>query len=203
MRDAACSCKPALLRTAIRSGGASRPHDLLIECDGWVIPALGQIHDSLKLLLLHFVHRKRCMRQIVYASRSYTEMSATELEAIATVAQRNNQRDGITGLLLYGDGYFFQVLEGEKDVIEDMKKHVWNDLRHDIISVIRDDPIEARAFPDWSMGCYRIDALPPRGSMWEIADLESIIDHLPPQASLDLVVLARKFFKGVQPSRPH
>jgi hypothetical protein len=35
------------------------------------------------------------------------------------VSQRNNDRDVITGILLYNDRTFFQVLEGKQSAVED------------------------------------------------------------------------------------
>ena len=52
---------------------------------------------------------------LIYASSATKAMSQDELKALLAKARTNNQRDNITGMLLYNDGNFLQVLEGEAE----------------------------------------------------------------------------------------
>jgi len=139
------------------------------------------------------------MRRIIYASTSTHALTSTELDKIASQAQKNNILEGITGLLLYGDHSFFQVLEGSTTNIASMKKRIWADSRHRGITQLQDRPIEASGFPDWSMGCYRLDSVPSSSMLWQIVDFESIETHLPKGASPEIIVLARTFFNSIAP----
>ena len=49
---------------------------------------------------------------VAYVSSATHLMTEDELAAILDVSRERNARDGITGLLLYSDGDFIQVLEG-------------------------------------------------------------------------------------------
>jgi hypothetical protein len=69
--------------------------------------------------------------------------------------ERSRERNGalgVTGLLLYKDGNFLQVLEGEADVVRPLFGKIERDPRHrGIIKVIDEEGAE-REFPEWSMG---------------------------------------------------
>ena len=49
----------------------------------------------------------------IYASASTVSFTKDEITELLAIAQRNNGALGVTGMLLYEDGSFFQVLEGE------------------------------------------------------------------------------------------
>lgn len=139
------------------------------------------------------------MRRVIYASTSYRALTSGELDQIASQAQTNNAPEGITGMLLYGDHSFFQVLEGPTENIKKMKRRIWEDSRHRGISELQDKPIEAAAFSEWSMGCYRVDSVETDSTHWKIVDFDSIESHLPEGTPVDILVLARTFFSSISP----
>jgi hypothetical protein len=49
---------------------------------------------------------------IVYCSQAVQHMDKEALDKIITTAKHHNPRFGITGLLVFGSGIFFQWLEG-------------------------------------------------------------------------------------------
>ena len=59
---------------------------------------------------------------------------------------------GVTGILLYKDGNFMQVLEGEKEVVMKVAATIEADGRHKGVIVLLQGEREQRDFPDWSMG---------------------------------------------------
>jgi hypothetical protein len=90
------------------------------------------------------------MIQIVYIS---TARGDTHVERghILLTSRRNNQRDGITGLL-YDDGVrFLQVLEGEMAQVDAAYARIKSDPRHRAVVVLSRRQIEAREFGDWAM----------------------------------------------------
>src|SRR5208283_4698336 len=62
-----------------------------------------------------------------------------------------NQARGITGVLIFVDGVFFQILEGEKDVVIDLMESIQRDTRHSGVKVYRERETDERAFASWSM----------------------------------------------------
>ncbi|MBU2359316.1 MAG: BLUF domain-containing protein [Alphaproteobacteria bacterium] len=90
--------------------------------------------------------------QIAYVSLSTAPLDVTRLSDILTVSQLHNTHDGITGILMYHDLLFFQVLEGERSSVERCYDRVKRDPRHSGISLIWEGDAETRSFPTWSMG---------------------------------------------------
>ncbi|MCB1802141.1 MAG: BLUF domain-containing protein [Gammaproteobacteria bacterium] len=88
----------------------------------------------------------------IYASRVSGPLDETTVRDILQTARTNNRELGVTGMLLYADGSFFQVLEGEEHVIEDLFDRISRDNRHHQVVQIISEPIAERQFADWSMG---------------------------------------------------
>lgn len=55
-------------------------------------------------------------------------------------------------MLLYKDGEFMQILEGEEQTVKDLYAKVWEDPRHRMVNLIIERPVEKRSFGEWSMG---------------------------------------------------
>jgi hypothetical protein len=79
-------------------------------------------------------------------------MSLTELRAILDRARIVNSQLDVTGILLHSEGSFFQVLEGDAEVIDSLYTKIARDKRHKNIVLIVREPIASRSFADWSMG---------------------------------------------------
>jgi hypothetical protein len=90
--------------------------------------------------------------QTIYVSTALGKPSPQDLDGILDQSRRNNNVDDITGLLLYHDGNFFQILEGPKDKVEACYGHIERDPRHSGCLVLLTGDIEARSFASWDMG---------------------------------------------------
>ena len=93
--------------------------------------------------------------QLVYVSRATSGMDVAELDAILDTARQNNAGLGITGMLLYHEGSFIQVLEGEQAAVEALYEKIGQDARHESANVVLRTEVEDRAFDQWSMGYKR------------------------------------------------
>ena len=92
------------------------------------------------------------LKQLIYASRATRPLSDEDLLRILRGAHERNQPRHITGILVYRNAVFLQVLEGEDSDLEAIWAIIQADARHDNIVVIRDAPVQERDFADWSMG---------------------------------------------------
>lgn len=90
---------------------------------------------------------------MVYISRitSAGMMAAGTLNDIAARSIANNQQNNITGVLCYGNGYFFQYVEGSEDALTQLKNELILDNRHKDMQILQFDRVEARAFSGWSL----------------------------------------------------
>jgi hypothetical protein len=90
--------------------------------------------------------------QLVYVSSARRRFTLNQLVKLLEQSRDRNARLGVTGLLLYKDGNFLQVLEGEGSVVRALFRRIEADSRHVDTTVLIDEPITERSFPDWSMG---------------------------------------------------
>ncbi len=87
----------------------------------------------------------------IYASTATRPFSEAQLATLIQGARVKNQGLGVTGILVYMSGRFFQILEGEAAVIEQLYAAIEGDQRHKEVTRIIFESIHAREFRDWSM----------------------------------------------------
>jgi hypothetical protein len=92
----------------------------------------------------------------IYASAASHAFETAELAELLQAARANNARLGLTGMLLYAEGSFFQVLEGPADVVDALYAKIERDRRHDQMTLIIREPIPKRFFDAWTMGFYKL-----------------------------------------------
>lgn len=90
--------------------------------------------------------------QLIYCSAARKRCGPGELVRILDHARLNNARCGVTGMLLYADGSFFQVLEGEEATVDALFESISRDDRHGGVTLIIREPVSRRSFGDWTMG---------------------------------------------------
>ena len=88
----------------------------------------------------------------VYASSAVQLFAPEELLALLETSRRNNAARGVSGMLLYKEGNFLQVLEGREAAVRAITAKIQRDPRHrGIITLIEGFESEYQ-FPEWSMG---------------------------------------------------
>ncbi len=92
------------------------------------------------------------MISLVYVSASSGLFSDEELVKLLEKSRENNTRLDVTGMLLYKDGNFMQVLEGPENTVYKLYDHIGKDPRHKGVIVLYKENVTQRQFPDWSMG---------------------------------------------------
>ena len=102
--------------------------------------------------------------QIVYVSRStFTTMPAERgiepsVARILAQSRANNSRRGLVGALYFGDGCFFQCLEGRTEDVERLYAALLRDPRHTDLKVLIRRTIEHTSFATWTMKYVPLDA---------------------------------------------
>ena len=94
------------------------------------------------------------MLQLAYISTSRQAVDRAVLDEILAASRRNNQRCGVTGLLVSGGKRFLQVLEGPDQAVLATYARIQNDPRHFAFVLLATKPIEERAFGEWSMAFH-------------------------------------------------
>ena len=97
------------------------------------------------------------MIQLCYASHAKVPFDAAQLTQLLGIARKNNDSVGVSGLLLYENHSFVQVLEGETGMVMPLYEKIRKDPRHDRMLLIFKREIEVRSFGSWSMGFFHVD----------------------------------------------
>lgn len=97
------------------------------------------------------------MKRIIYCSQSTTDISPEELIALLELSRRNNERAGLSGMLLYCSQSFLQVLEGDDEALRTTYDRILVDDRHTNLRMLMNADVAAPLFPDWTMGFEHVD----------------------------------------------
>ena len=91
------------------------------------------------------------LERIVYISIAAEPMTDDSVSAILDVSRARNGQQGVSGLLIGGNGWWMQVLEGEPDNMAPIWTSIRNDPRHQSIVLVQQRSIGRRDFARWSM----------------------------------------------------
>lgn len=89
--------------------------------------------------------------RLIYSSEAAAGLAPSELEQMLAESRVRNRAHGITGVLLFVEGAFLQILEGEKNDVDDLMGRIERDPRHHDIKVFYEQEVDERAFASWSM----------------------------------------------------
>lgn len=101
---------------------------------------------------------------LTYVSTASQDFSKADLNELLAQCRKNNAQLGITGMLLYKDGNFMQVLEGEESTVRSIYAKIGGDPRHKGEIVLQQGTLEERQFPGWSMGYRDLESQEARSS---------------------------------------
>ncbi|MCR9218983.1 MAG: BLUF domain-containing protein [Alphaproteobacteria bacterium] len=98
------------------------------------------------------------IRRVVYRSKACETPTEDDLWALLDDARARNQAVGLTGVLLYDEGAYLQVLEGRPEAIDRLLASIACDPRHVDMTILGDESDRPRLFGDWSMAFIPWDA---------------------------------------------
>ena len=94
-----------------------------------------------------------------YVSTEALKFSEEALVALLSEARNANADRDVTGLLLYREGSFYQVLEGSESAVMATFQDIEGDPRHKEVRVLFNGETDAREFADWQMGFLNLDGV--------------------------------------------
>lgn len=118
----------------------------------------------------------RVTHQIVYSSKANRRMSVSDLEEILVDARTGNEARNVTGALVYVDGVFLQILEGEKETLQRLMRSIAADTRHSSVTVFHEADVERPLFSDWRMAY--VGAKPEQMAVWAGLEGTASIDTI-------------------------
>jgi NADH dehydrogenase FAD-containing subunit/class 3 adenylate cyclase/uncharacterized membrane protein YphA (DoxX/SURF4 family) len=92
------------------------------------------------------------MKRLTYVSKLNALLSEEDIIEIGRLASLNNQKLDVTGILISVRDYFFQILEGEEQIVDALVEKIKRDSRHNEITILSAETgCEERLFTNWGM----------------------------------------------------
>lgn len=92
------------------------------------------------------------MFHLLYTSHAAAPFSESELIDLLKRSRTFNLKNHVTGMLLYLEGKFMQVLEGDKKIVLSLYDKIKRDPTHTRVTTVIEGDSPTRVFKDWSMG---------------------------------------------------
>ncbi len=91
------------------------------------------------------------MLQVVYASAATIGFTQKDLLKLLGLARERNTAAGISGMLLYHNKSFLQVLEGPRQHVDELFTRIQKDPRYKNCLVLLRTEIQKKEFENWSI----------------------------------------------------
>jgi hypothetical protein len=92
--------------------------------------------------------------ELSYLSEAVSDMSFLGLMRLLESARAFNQKNGVTGILLYDNQQFGQIIEGERINVMKAWKRIQGDGRHHRVELLEIREITERSFSEWLLRFY-------------------------------------------------
>lgn len=98
--------------------------------------------------------RPKDLVELGYLSEAVSDMSFLGLMRLLESARAFNQTNGISGILLYDNQQFGQIIEGERASVMKAWNRIQEDKRYHRIELLEIREISERSYPDWLLRFY-------------------------------------------------
>ena len=88
---------------------------------------------------------------LIYRSQASRAVHEVTLLPLLRKARQHNQSAHLSGLLLYANFQFWQILEGPEPALSALYARIQADPRHFAVRTLAYGPVADRVFPDWGM----------------------------------------------------
>ena len=126
-------------------------------------------------------HLVELVSALAYVSTAEAGLSMDQVAEMGAEAQRRNNAEGITGILVFNGRNFFQIVEGDREPLYALLRRLRLDTRHMGLSLVYEREQTPRVFGDWGM------------RTWQSASLPELAGELPKGLDPHLANLARSF----------
>ncbi len=91
------------------------------------------------------------LARLIYSSSLKPHVDHTEIKKIHEVAEEQNRKLRVTGMLIFGNENFLQAIEGDRDVINSLYDKIFHDPRHHQLIIRSYQEINDRKFNRFAM----------------------------------------------------
>ena len=103
--------------------------------------------------------KQKDLIELSYMSEAVSDFSFLGLMRLLASARAFNKKHGVTGILLYDNQQFGQIIEGERADVMKAWKRIQEDKRHHRIELLEIREIAERSYPNWLLRFYGGESL--------------------------------------------
>jgi hypothetical protein len=92
--------------------------------------------------------------QLIYVSQASDSICYSDIQKILESAQRHNHQNEVTGLLLFKEHHFIQILEGHQESVLETLARIVKDRRNSHVRVLVESWNTKRTFERWAMAFH-------------------------------------------------
>jgi len=113
--------------------------------------------------------------ELIYRSTARPGTTEKDLKDILKTARAFNEKNNLTGCLLYHDNQFLQMLEGEFQVLLELYDRIKKDPRHRDFLLLHMKETDYRIYSNWTMAFKTLDQteLKNASGVTEFTELET------------------------------
>ncbi|MGB5506871.1 MAG: BLUF domain-containing protein [Sulfurovum sp.] len=93
-------------------------------------------------------------KSLIYVSKAEENVDYTEILNILTHSWKYNHNSYISGMLVYDDRHFIQIIQGPIATIDKLFARISHDPRHTDIKLIGEELLHDRNCSGWGIGFY-------------------------------------------------
>ena len=91
------------------------------------------------------------LQRFLYTSYARTSFTSADLAQLRLAAERENDRNDVTGLLVFDGARFAQLVEGPDAGLSIVIDRILADQRHGHVRTIAVGPVSERSFSGWAL----------------------------------------------------
>tara|TARA_B100000929_G_C15462091_1_gene404880 strand:- start:799 stop:1209 length:411 start_codon:yes stop_codon:yes gene_type:complete len=132
---------------------------------------------------------------ISYVSSVNPELTGDQIQEVLNFSKNWNNDHDITGILLYSEGNFFQVLEGEQKILQSLFSRIESDKRHCNIIKIFEKKVETSHYDNYECNFISLDT---RFRPENFHIYLSQVDKCSPEIQSSVRYILNKFSEGIK-----
>jgi hypothetical protein len=132
--------------------------------------------------------------QLVYISRAHDGICYSDIQEILESSRQYNQKHNLTGLLVYKDDHFLQILEGEQEFVKEAFSEFTKDRRSMLLGVLAESESEHRIFSRWPLAFHDADI--DRNMMPLMEDLFKVAHAKGKKEKKSIIEILESFRRG-------
>ena len=118
-------------------------------------------------------------------------MDDAGLAELLCKVRSKNESLGVSGMLLFHQGSFIQVLEGPEETVDELFELIKEDPRHTKVALVLRQEVDERDFADWSMGFVSSSTLKDLPGYQDYIDAVGTVESMAGDRSRALKVLSQ------------